>query len=313
MAAPLQATIIQGPAIVTFNSQSYYTQSGIRITHDRRSFDVTTDMWGKIDTRLESDVVRISFTPAGEIENLAKYFPYGPASISAATIAEKTGQSIMGSTVVIHTLAGQVITYSRGAITKVPQLRLRPTETLFGEMEITCIGKASTDRSSTDYWKAITSSSFSNTDFNETLIKTAVYQAAWGSSPYDAIGSLNGFTVDTELDVAEITSVDLGIVDLVMRSISVSVSFAPNNLTEAQIDTAMKHSGSSPIYPGESFGKAGTDLVITSDAFNYTLHKAGPVAYEAEHATGVHRHRNLTFTARRAWSTGAASALFTIT
>lgn len=316
MAVPVQASLIHGPAIITFNGVDYFSQNGYRLTHERRTFNVVTDLNGFIDERLESDIVKISWTPAGEIESFSSYFPYGlaaPIPIGVSIIPASPNVVIKNLGTAADGSAGTTITYDRGAITKMPQLRLRPTETLFGEMEITCIGKATTDRADAAYWKTLASpGTFSHANFDETKIKTAYYSAAFGLSPYDAIGSLNGFTIDTNIDVQEMTSVDLGVVDLVLKSIQVSASFAPNNLTEAQIDTLVAHSNTGALYPGQSVAKAGTDLVITSDAFNVTIKKAGPVTAEREYAAGVHRHRSLTFASKRYTTAGVVQPIMTM-
>lgn len=308
MPVPLP-TIIQGPAIVIFNGLSYYFKDGLKRSIRRESFDVETDAHGKVDTRLKSTLVEISGTPAGQLPsdaNLAKMFPYALADI---------GKSVFGSpdkTLVIHTLGGQTITYARAAITKLPLLRLKPTDTLFGEMTWTALGKSATQPTAAGYWDTIASAAFSDATFDAAAIQTARYEAAWGASaPYNSMGSLNGFEFELTLDLVPTEVDDFGVVDMSLRSISGMARFAPASLSEAQVEAMMALQDTGAVLPGQSFAKAGTDLVIASDVFSATLHKCGPVDIESTFATGQHRHGTITFAARRAWSGGNASPLWT--
>lgn len=302
-------TIIQGPAIVIFKGLSYYFKGGLKRSIKRSTFDVESDAHGKVDTRLKDSMVELSGTPAGQITtdvNLAKMFPYTLADI---------GKSIFGSSdssLVIHTLDGNTITYARGAISRLPLLRLKPTDTLFGDITFTCLGERAVQPTAAGYFSTLASAAFSDATFDGDTIKTARYQAAWGvSAPYDVMGSKDGFEFELGLDLVPVSVDDFGVVDMTLKSISGMARFAPASLTEAQVDTLLALQDTDAVLPGQSVAKGNKDLVISSDVFSATLHKCGPVEMESTFTVGDHRHGTIAFAARRTWTSGAANPLWT--
>src|SRR3974390_942879 len=160
MSTPLLPTLIVSPAIVTWNGKSFYSKAGIRSEFKRETFAVATDFDGQIDERMKAQLTEVRFQPDGQISDLNKYFPYAAADI---------GKSIFGASnklLVIVTKfggagsAGQTITYPRAAVTKLPQLRLKPTDTLFGEMAFTCLGDPTVQSNSTNAWETIADAAF---------------------------------------------------------------------------------------------------------------------------------------------------------
>lgn len=301
-------TIIQGPAIVIFNGVSYYFKDGLKRTMRRETFTVGADGYGQSQTRLKSTVIELSGTPAGQLPsqvNLGKMYPYGAAEI---------GASVFGSpdkALVIHTKAGQTITYGRGAITKVAPLRLRPTDTLFGEMTFTCLGKSTVQPNVANSWNTLATAAFADTTFDASAIQTARYEAAWGASPFNLMSALNGFEVEIGLDLTPIETDDFGVVDMILTSMSAAARFAPASLTEAQVETLLGLQDTTALLPGQSVAKAGNDLVISSDVFTVTVHNCGPVDFESTFAAGTHRHGVMNFVANRKWTAGVAQPLWT--
>lgn len=306
---PVLPTIIAGPCILQWNSFSYYFSAGLKVDYKRKTFQVQSNMHGVIDDRLESDTVTISGTPDGQVKSITKYFPYAVTDVGKSIFGIAAG----GDTVVVWTKFGQKYTWSRGAMTKCPPLRLSPVQTLFGTVEFTCIGKAATQRTAADFWKTTAATAFADATFDETTIKTAIYTATYGAAPYDSIGSAGGFELTIDLDVVQIPAVDVGIAALQLRSIMGKAKFAPSNLTEAQVDTLMAMQGAGALQPGESVAKSNTDLVIASDAFTATLFKAGPTGYSMVYDTTKHQHEGIEFSSKRTWTAGAANPLWSMT
>jgi hypothetical protein len=311
MSNPVLPTIITGPAIVLHNAKAFYSKAGIKVAFRRESFNVETDFDGRIDERMKSQLTEVTLQPDGQVSDLNKYFPYGIADI---------GASIFGAspkTLVIHTKAGQTITYPRAAISKLPQLRLKPTDTLFGDMTFTCLGVPNVQPNTSNAWKTIASASFADASFDERKIVTDIYRAAYGSSPYDAIGSMAGFEVDLSMETSRIEAADFGVIDMILKSLTATARFAPGNLTEAQVDTLLNLQNTGYIFPGQSLAKANTDLVITGSGNNgltltVIIKNAGPKQNAAMYSTGKHRHEAVEFTSRRTWTSGAANPLFTL-
>ncbi len=297
--------IISGPAIISFDSYSYYTEGDIAVKLNREVTDIKTSMHGKIDERLKSQSVEISFTPAGEAENIAKYFPYGVSNIGAKlfTATDKPLE--------ILTLAGEKITWHAAALTKMPPLRLGVGNTLFGDMAFTCLGKDNTEPTNAAYFKSVASQVFSNTDFDETKIVTNRYTAAYGAAPYAAMHSLEGFEIEIGMELRNQMVDSFGLTNIILAGLTATARFTPAGLTEAQVDTLLALQDTGAVLPGESLAKAGTDLVITGGDVSATVHKAGAKIVETKYGMESERHGQLEFMARRSWTAGAANALFT--
>jgi hypothetical protein len=304
---PVLPNIISGPAVLIHNEYSYYSEQGFKLDFQRDSFDVVSNMHGVVDTRLKSDRMKISWKPDGQIININKYFPYQPSHVGDSIFGKAAG----GDTVVIQTKAGKRYTWQRGAITKLPKLSLCPTVPLLGDMEITCIGKTlTTQRTDAAFWKTAADQAFADTTWDDTKIITAVYKAAYGAAPYDAIGSMAGFEIEIAMDTKEITAVDVGIADIRLKGLKAMARFAPSNLTEAQIDTLLAMQGADAIQIGQSFARSDTDLVISSDVFQATIYKAGPVGYSMLYEATEHQLQGVEFASKRKFTAGVAQPLW---
>jgi hypothetical protein len=303
------ATFIAGPAIVTFDSGVYYTQGNITVRSRVETFNIETSMAGKIDERLKSKSYEISFTPCGQINAtlLGKMFPYGVANVGAGIFGA------VDKTLVIHTLGGVVHTYSRAALTKSPGIRLSAGATAFTEMTFLALLKTSTEYSTEAAFSAVTAAALSDANFSEAQIFTPGYTAAYGTSPYAAMESQNGFQVDIGYEFTEGRVDRYGLVQMRLKSITAGARFTPIGLTEAQWDTLVLPDGSGAVLPGESLSKAGTDLVISKAAthLKVTIYDAGIKDHGLSFGDDP-RLGELTFTSKRTWAVGVASNLFLI-
>jgi hypothetical protein len=317
MSNPVLPTIIVGPAIVTWNGKSFYSKAGIKAEFKRDTFKIETDFDGQIDERAKTQMTEVSFQPDGQISTLTKYFPYAVAQI---------GSSIFGTTalpLVIQTKfggasnTGQTITYPRAALSKQPQLRLKATDTLFGDMTFTCLGVPTVQPTGATAWQAIADAAFGDTTFDETSIITDIYTASYGSSPYNTIGSMAGFEIDLAMATEQIVADDFGIVDMILKSLTATAKFAPSNLTEAQLYTLLANQNTGYVYPGQSLSKTNTNLVIAGSGnaahtLTVTINNAGPKQAGFMCSTGKHRFDAIEFTSKRTWTAGAANALWTL-
>lgn len=302
------ATFIAGPAIVTFNGQTYSTKGDIAVKIARETFDVQSSRHGLIDKRVKSYATEISFQPVGEVEALTKYFPYTVAEIGASIFPT------VDLPLVIQTLAGQSYTFARAAMIKMPSLKLSATDTLFGEMTFLCILKSATDFVTPASQLVIASSAFSDATFDETKIASPGFTAAYGTSPYAAMESLDGFSVEIGMDIIRDYVDRFGIVGARLKSLSATAKFTPVGLTEAQWATLINLDGATVAIPGQSVAKSDTDLVITGGttplAISITLHKAGIVNMGLNFGEKP-RLGELDFVTKRTWTTGAANPLYT--
>ncbi len=314
--------VIVSPAILQWNGYSYYTKVGIKSEFKRETFKIESDTDGTIDERMKHQITEVSFQPVGMIKlgadtSLSAFFPY-PIS--------RIGQSIFGPAgarqqLVIATKfggannAGLTITFPNAAISKLPPLRLRPTDTLFGDMTFTCIGDATIQPNTNAAWLTLANAAFADNNFDETAIVTDIYSAAYGNAPYNAMASMAGFEIDIAMETANIEADDYGIADIILKSLTAAVKFAPSNLTEAQIQALLAAQGASYVYPGQSLSKANTNLVITGSGngartLTATIYNAGPKEAGFMYNVDKHRLDAIGFTSKRTWTAGVANPLW---
>lgn len=336
MSRPIIPSIIRGPAIVTFNGQAYYTQGDIKVTRERTTFDIIPDFFGKIETRMAAMKVKLTFTPVGELgtdasleDEIEKYWPHGPITHGVTLIPWGYGGSICNGPVTITTnrTAGvdpdPIITYEKAAITKPPTLYLSTKKTFWGPMEITAIGNIAATSGLLDeaYIKTQeTPAEFADVSFNPDRVLTEVYSAAIGvrGGAYAAVGCRDGFEIEPQLEVDEVQDDNVGIADLRLLSIGYRLRFAPNNLTEAQVDALVMDQDANAILAGETVAKGpggGTpvaeNIVITGSHLVLTMHKAGIVTAEHGYGVKVDNNGNIEYVNRTSFTLGAPTALIT--
>jgi len=306
-----RTTIIAGPAIVTYNAQTFYTAGDITAKPTIKRFDISNSMHGKVDERLDTVLWEISFTPVGA-------WAAGPIAVLWPYQTPVIYSSMLGATdkdLVIKTLAGRSLTFNAACVTAMPDLILSAVKTPIGEITFTAIGANNTEMSDSAKYLIDAAAAFADTSFDPAAIKTVPYSAAWGStSPWDDIATEEGWTVSFDLGMEEIVTDSYGISDLRLTSVDAMAKCKPLGVTEAEIMTLLDIQGTG-VQRGRSFLDNANDLVIDGGTNNplVTIKSASPV--EAGYVFGggsALRHDELAFVAQRAFAVGVAGALFTV-
>ena len=91
-----------------------------------------SDLAGTFDERMKSQMTVVSGQPVGALSSasLAACFPYAVSQIGASIFGASDKPLVIVTKYGGTSNAGQTITYPRAALTKLPQLRLKPTDTL---------------------------------------------------------------------------------------------------------------------------------------------------------------------------------------
>lgn len=305
-----RSSIVLGPGIVTFDSQVFYSKDDIIATPMIDTFDVMTSMFGKVDERLDNIQWEVTFTPAGQwtAGHIGVLWPYSNPVV---------GASIYGATdkdLVINGLNGQKMTLKAAAVTQMPSIRLSAKETAIGQVTFIAIGTKNTAWTDTAKRSAVAAEAFSDTSFAPTAIKTVPYTSTWGVSPWDTFETEDGWTIDFELDLQEISTDSEGIVDRRIGNASgVIARCVPVGKSESQLETLLKLQGTG-ITRGVSLGGNKNDLVITGGSTNpkITINQAAPKAGPLRWGSTVVRGGEVAFVAVAEFATGARAALFTV-
>ena len=299
-----QPTVIQGPAVVTYNGYDFFTQGNVVIDYNYETWNPPTAAFGKLGERLKTKMAQVSFTPAGMYTagTAAKYWPNNIANI---------GQSIFSAgllPVVVAPLTGNKITFARGGISKYPALQLSPLATLWKEMSILCLGDPALTMTNAAWIQAIAATVVPTT-FNEAQVISPRYTATLGAVFTAAEPDDEGFTIEPVFETKSMTLANYGRVDEVITSIGMRAKFKPLSLTEAQVATLIKLQDAAAVLPGDSLGTA-DDLVITGTGFSLTLKQMGAMDAALVYGAGEWRQGEVAFVNKVKFTTGVAQALF---
>jgi hypothetical protein len=302
-----RADIVSGPAIVTFDSQVFYTAGDIILRAVKGISPISTSMHGEVAQIFDSLMWELQFTPAGQwlAAHLPVLWPYTNPT---------RGSSIFGATdkdIVIQTLAGQQITLSAGAVTQMPELTLSAAGPVIGQVTMEAVGKTGVAWTDSAKRAVVATQAFADTSFDPADILVCAYSVAWGSSPWDAFDTEAGVRVQFNTDLREERTDTEGIVDKRMNGVTVQARFVPVGITEAQWLTkaAMQDTG---IQRGARITNTDS-LIITGGSDNpiVTLYYAsivdGSLVFGEPKRVG-----EIVVQCVRRFTTGAAQALFAV-
>lgn len=301
-----RTTLIVGPAVVQFNGMTFYTEGDITEKITRETNPRSLALFGKVDETLKLQFSEISFTPAGQLKTLSKYYPVTHASI---------GKSLLGSTdtpVVIWTLAGKKITWANGCLVKCPALRLDTGKDAFGDMTLRCISKKATELTDPAAFSAITAAALADATYDPATVRRARYTWSWGTA-YAAQQHEAGIEIDVALSVENKVIANFGIVDIYLKEIVATAKLIPAGLSEADLDLILGLQDAAAVLPGQSLAKAGNDLVVTDGTNTFTLHKAGPKMGERKYGDVTSRLGQLEFMSQVGFTAGVVQPVFEFT
>jgi hypothetical protein len=305
--------ILRGPAVVQIGAQVLYSEGDIKVTPERKTFDMNVSMFGKVDEREDSFLYKVSFTPAG-IASAAYFLALYPEAYRNPSI----GSTIFGSSdtaLVIWTIAGQKLTLNRAALTKMPDLSFAANKPLYGECEFTAIGTSDEGWDTAGHFAAVAADAFDDTSFDPTQLMTLVYSASYGSTaPWDAIKTEAGFVFSFDLAFKEVPSDDRGIADMTHAGLSVSAKCIPHGVTEADLIAIMGVQGTG-AGRGRSIFRDPEDLMLVAGELEpfITLNNAAVKVAPQQFGVESNRAGEIEFVAtRNSFTAGVPNAVFDV-
>jgi len=318
MSTPVLPVVKRDASVFIFNELAYYfDQSGARVSTTRATEQTLDDFFGRIgETAHGTPSGEIAFTPTGIIRSIAKVWPYGPATLEGVTRNTwYAGQSIFNGAGYMHTKSGTKSLYARVGISKPPTMFLSPRKQIWGPMSFRYINKIDVQPTDAAVLKTISQTAFADVSFDETKIKKDIYTGTLGvrAAPFNAMGARDGFEIEPMIGLVEAPDDNVGIADVTVDSVGYKVRFAPNNLTEAQLDELASWQGGSAVIAGQDVAMLNEDLVIDAGALTVTVHKVGVVKADNGFGVKLDRNGNIEMVNRMTFSGGVADPLVTVT
>lgn len=270
-----RTTVKRGPAVISFAGATFHPRSEVRLDLMRDTFDVETSTLAARDPRISNVQHKISFTPDGAVSAEILEVLY-------ACQGYTLGASLFGAdsaVVVTWKNDGETMTFPAGAITRPPDLTISAVAPLFGETELTCLGKNNTAWTDTAKFMTVGTATYTEAaDLGAILTESPT--VAWGStSPWNSIKTLDGVKIGFEMQ-SEPDSEDAGgIFDYIFQGLKVTATFTPRGITATQLITAAKVQGSG-VARGMSLNNTSLGpLNVSNSGFYLRLYGAALTKY----------------------------------
>lgn len=302
-----RTTLLEGPAIVTLGSTTFYTEGAITYRPGISTFDIRTSVHGLVDQRMDDIVGTVSFKPIGVWGHYAALLepfasmPYGTSLFGATD-----------KTLAIHSADGRLLTLKCACVSKLPEVTFSAAATLWGEVAFTVIGTKATAWSADGSHYSEAALEFNAPGLDPSTILTQPYVVAFGSTaPWNAIESESGIRVRFNLKTTPRKTDSDGTVDLRLADLSAEVRFVPLGVTAAQYLDAFRLQGTGAAR-GASIGGAARTLTVTGTGVYFALNGAVAVDGSQVYDTGANRHGEITLRSVRTWSNNALQPLFAV-
>jgi hypothetical protein len=294
-----RTTIVRGPCKIGFDSATFYSKGGVSLTMTNATFDKETDAYGVVSKSKTDFQIVVEFEPVGEIEDLAKLFPYGNTAM---------GASIYGGAdkALTITAADATYTINNAAVTQMPSIRCSANNTAFGTVQFTGLLEINGDPGVIETYYAVGNGGSIGTEFDPAKIITAPYRATLG-----AIGpffSEAGFEISFDLSLNPVTVDGIGTVDMSLQNLGATITCIPTGLAENSFDTFFD-----TLDAGTDLASSTLDIsTATAGGLNFDCAAVQLIDLQKRFSPTDNRLGQLTLAAKRTFNTGAPVALFTV-
>lgn len=300
-------SVIRGPGTVKLGTVQMFDREQIKADIKIETFDVGASAYGTIDTRRKDVTGAVSFRPCGRINAnlLAALFPHGTPSIGASLFGAADTECI------VHSLAGQKVTFHSAALTKMPGLKLSTTETAFsGDAEITALVKNNTPRTTAASFYSVAAEAWAGS-FDVTDVKGGSYQGVWGTGPGVTFQTAEGWDIEVDMQTEPQYCDGVGTYDVMLTGVTVRAKCRPIGLSESALLGYLNVQGANAVMGGSM--RSGLDLVISAaNALTVTLKEVALMEGPMEWGNTNLRVGEIGFMAHRSVSGGTPGALFSV-
>lgn len=211
---------------------------------------------------------------------------------------------------IIHTIAGKVITFHVAAVTVMPEFLGSAVQTPLGSVSFEVFRKNGIAASTDDSRYSVSTSAFSfDSSFDPAQIVTQPYEAAWGSSPWDAFSSKNGFRVSFPISLTPIEDDACGIIGRRLSAVAAEVRGQPTNVSESDALTALKLQGTGA---GRGRRIVGSNLNLSGTGVYVRVYGASLVAAPLGFGSQIDRAGEFVWRSARTFTSGVPGPVFLV-
>lgn len=300
MSNATRASLLKGPAYVSYDSGSFHAFGQIDVQLVTEFFDAAPQGFGVTQRRLQDRRVEVTFAPA-MWNNLSVLFPYASKQIGD-TLFPATDKAL-----VITPRNGAPLTIPNAAITGLPNLRLSAVNSLIGNVTFTglCADGADPATLSNFFTFGSAASNVAQSGLDLTKIANAKYTLARNSVDYLAA---DGFSLDWDLQTEADRPDGDTTINYRLTGLGATLRFTPSGMTEANYGALLE---------GLAVGAAATgyDGTITggsAPAVSVALDNLIVETANLNYGPAANRTGEVVMRAVRTVTSGALNALWTI-
>ena len=213
--ATQRTSIIRGPGSLKYGDVTFYDADGITAEVNTDTQEVPSSISGQLDTIKTDQTATIGFTPCGQFDAdiLAALFPHQTPSIGSSLcgVADKA--------LLVHSLAGQKVEFVNAVLTGVPELRLSPVATAFGQAQFTALLGLGKDPGDENAFYKLATAAY-NLGYPDPEGLTGVhYVGTFGSLSIP--DTADGWTVNVELATEPVKTDSQGTIDFTLSGVTV--------------------------------------------------------------------------------------------
>ncbi len=298
-----RSTTIRGPAIITFDSMTFYPAGNIKVSWKLVTAPQRANAYGRVGSRRDDLVIDVSFTPIGKWGYYTKLWPH-TTPIQGASLAGATDKSL-----VIQTHNGVQETFKGAFLSKMPSGTFSAVKPIWGECTFSFVGANNTAWSDAVKRLVIASQAFSDTSFAIADEVRQPYAIAYGAaSPWSTMETLDGIVVTPSMQTkARKTDTD-GTIDFGLGDVEWVAKCTPVGESEAQLLALIKTQGT-----GVTRGSLITDnalvLNIIGTGVYVRIYLAVPSQAEMDHDVETERLGAIQFDAQPWFTAGVQQPL----
>jgi len=223
--------IVEGPAVVEFNSFLYYSEGNIVITQNFAPRRMRSSRFGPAGRRVTDKLFTVQFTPIGMMDNnRASYFPF-----TAADLGKRLAPAVEQN-LIIWDANGLKHSYPGACISQCPQLMLGVDKGPMGQMSISAMGsKTLADAAADAHYKIETASLAAHTldwDKAPTPAYKVVFTLAGEPDVETELDGINGFTFDWKPTLNPSKVNRYGTINFKLSDFDPVITFSPAYQTE---------------------------------------------------------------------------------
>lgn len=293
-----RTTIISGPALVQYDSQTFYSKGDITLKTIVNRTQINTSAFGIIDERATDKRIEVVFEPAGQFTDAlaAVLWPY------ASTLP---GESVFGAAdkeLVIWGRDGQKHTVKNARVTTMPNIQFGTTKTTIGSITFTGLVANSSDPTAIASYYTVAAADYpGDTTFDPGQIWTLAPTVLIGLTEYE---TQDGIDVSFSVGMRDEMVDGIGTVDMKIGNVEATATFIP--IPHISPGLALEDViGLDALYK--------TILISTPDTPYSPVITFNGILTEVENGWGDRkRSGQVSYKAKMVFDVGSPQALFTI-